>query len=108
MGRFKLIKQSCREEESEHICELARAGMSVACIAAEVFGTMPNRKPTKDSIRRVGYVLWYFEVRVTDYRNGRNKLGKSMISAICREANVVSAIRLAAGKQAAAFSRQAI
>jgi len=81
------------EPETEFILHLARAGMSYACIAQEVYGSK-----TDYHVKRVGYILAYEEVRVTDYRNGKNQTGRAMIAAIRREADVLGAIREAAGQ----------
>ena len=105
MTRLRLVKRMPVDEpEAEFIVNLARAGMSYACIAREVYG-----KATDYHVKRVGYILTYEEVKVTDYRNGvgKNSLGRAMITAIRREANIISAIRSAASKAAEAIRKTA-
>jgi hypothetical protein len=84
------------------VVDLAQAGMSYACIATEVYGTMANGQPSESSVKRVGYILAWEQVRVTDYRNARNPMGKSMVAAIRRGAKVIEHIRVASAKAAAA------
>jgi len=81
------------EPETDFILSLARAGMSYACIAQEVYG-----KKSEYHIRRVSYVLAWERVKVTDYRNGKNPMGRGMISAIRRDANILDAIKAAASQ----------
>lgn len=96
MTRLRLVKQMRVDEpETEFILQLARAGMSYACIAQEVYGSK-----TIYHINRIGYILAYEKVRVTDYRTGKNPTGRAMIAAIRRDADVIGAIRKAASLQA--------
>ena len=94
--RLRLMKHDVTEPETHRILELAKAGMSYALIAAEVYGTKANGEPTDISVRRIGYILSREGVGVTDYRNGHNSLGRAVIAAIRREANILQSIRSAA------------
>lgn len=95
MTRLRIAKRTRVDEpETDIILQLAKAGMSYACIAQEVYGNK-----TAYYIHRIGYILSYEEVKVTDYRNGRNSTGRAMIAAIRRGANVLASIRTAAQRQ---------
>ncbi len=103
--KFKIVRRSIRDEEVDQVIELANWGMSRKLIAKEVYGSTANREPTQGSLMRVHYILRDYEIRVTDYRNGRNKQGRALISAIRREAQVLDSIR-AASKNMAALARK--
>lgn len=96
MSRLKFVKQRIEEPETEMVIELAHAGMSYACIAREVWG-----EEGPSAVQRVGFILSWEGVRVRDYRNGRNQLGKTMIAAIRRGANLIGHIKAASVKAAA-------
>ena len=103
--KFQIVKRSIRDEEVEQVLDLADWGMSRKLIATEVYGGGEGDQPSKASLMRVHHILRDYGIRVTDYRNGRNKHGKAMISSIRREAHVLEAIR-AAGKEVAAVIRK--
>ena len=94
--KFKLIKQCIKDEEADQVIDLANWGMSRKLIASEVYGTQGNGEATHSSLMRVNHILATWDVRVTDYRNGKNKYGRSIIPAIRREADVLESIRVAA------------
>ena len=103
MSRFRLVKMmQVNQPETDFILTLARAGMSYSCIAKEVYG-----ESTESGIRRIGYILAWEGVKVTDFRNARNSLGRAMVSAIRREADILSAIRVASNRAAAAIRKTA-
>jgi hypothetical protein len=98
MTRLRLVKRMRVDDpETDMIVQLAKAGMSYKCIAQEAYGAS-----TDYHVARVGYILAWEEVKVTDYRNGKNQMGRAMIAAIRREADVLDAIRTAAGQAAEA------
>jgi hypothetical protein len=100
MSRIRLLPFKIKDPETEHVLELARAGMARKLIATEVYGTDPC------GLQRVHYILGRERTGVTEYRNGKNSLGRSVIAAIRREANIIGAIRQAAKRQSAAFKRK--
>lgn len=94
MTRLRIVKQMRVDgPETDFILHLAKAGLSYRCIAQEVYGSTSDYH-----ISRIGYILSWEEVRVTDYRNGKNSTGRAMIAAIRRDANILSTIRQAAGR----------
>lgn len=93
--KCQIVKRSIRDEEIEQVLDLADWGMSRKLIATEVYGGGDGHQPSKASLMRVHHILRDYGIRVTDYRNGRNKQGKAMISAIRREAYILEAIRAA-------------
>ena len=93
--KFKIVRRSIQEEEVDQVIELANWGMSRKLIAKEVYRSTANGEPTQGSLIRVRYILQDYEIRVTDYRNGRNKQGKALIGAIRREAHILDSIRAA-------------
>lgn len=93
--KFKLMKRSIKDQEVEHINDLAEMGMSHKCIAKEVYGTTSNGGASLNSLQRIQNLLSSQGIRVTDYRNAKNQHGKSVIAAIRREANVLESIRAA-------------
>lgn len=96
MSKLRLVKMmQVKKPETDFILSLANAGMSYACIAKEVYGAV-----TVSGVRRIGYILTWEAVRVTDYRNARNSIGRAMISAIRQKADVIAAIRAAVSKAA--------
>lgn len=98
--RLKLVKHKVKDQEWENVVALGNVGMSHKHIASEVYGDDDDA-----SVGRVRYILYMEETRVTDYRNGRNSMGRSMVAAIRREANVLSAIRKASGQQMEALKQ---
>jgi hypothetical protein len=107
MAKFKLIRRTIDDTEADHVLELAHAGMSRKLIATEVYGSDRNGEPLLSSMQRVHHILRWYGVRCTDYRNGKNKLGRAMIAAIRREADVTEAIRTATKQMAAALKKTA-
>ena len=94
--KFKIVRRSINEEEADQVIDLANWGMSRKLIAMEVYGTdSGSNEPHDSSLMRVNHILHDYGVRVTDYRNGRNKYGKATIAAIRREANILDSIRAA-------------
>lgn len=93
MAKLKFVKRTVVDSESDQIINMAQAGMSYHCIASEVYGTDKRGEPSDGCITRIGYILQREDVRVTDYRNARNSLGKAMINAIRRGANIIESIR---------------
>lgn len=91
--KLKLVKRTVVDSESDQIITMAQAGLSYNCIASQIYGTDKRGEPTTGSISRIGYILQREDIRVTDYRNARNSLGKAMISAIRRGANIIDSIR---------------
>jgi hypothetical protein len=106
MARLKLVARHLADEEWVYIVALADAGMSWKFIAKEVYGTQKNGEPSESSVLRVKYILQNEGTKVTDYRNGKNRLSRSMVSAIRKEADVLSAIRSATAETTAALKRQ--
>lgn len=104
--KFKLVKRAIRDEEADQVIDLAEWGMSRKLIAAEVYGNQGNGEPTPGSRMRVDHILRDYGIRVTDYRNGRNRNGKTMITAIRREANVLESIRAAQKEVVAGLTRK--
>ena len=102
MAKFHFIKRTVMESEVDHIIDLGRAGMACKCIAAEVYG-----EPTETSIRRVSHILGREEIRLTDYRMGRNQMGKAMISAIRNQVDIVNVIRAASKRITQALRKTA-
>jgi len=102
MTRLRIAKQTRVDgPETDFILHLAKAGMSYRCIAQEVYGSTSDYH-----VSRIGYILSYEEVKVTDYRNGKSPTGRAMIAAIRRDANVLSAIRQAASRVTGALKAQ--
>ncbi len=103
--KLKIVKHKVQDQEWEHVVALGTVGMSHKCIAAEVYGSIKDEEPSVSSLHRVAYILHMEETKVTDYRNGRNPTGRSMICAIRREANILEAIRKATGQTVAALKK---
>lgn len=93
--KFKIVKQSIKDEEVDQVLDLADWGMSRKLIAQEVYGSTASGEPAQGSLIRVHTILRDYGIRVTDYRNGKNHQGKVMISAIRQEAHVLESIRTA-------------
>jgi len=93
--KFKLIARSIQDHEADHVIDLGSMGMSRKLIASEVYGSNKKGECTHSSLMRVHHILRDYGIRVTDYRNGRNKEGKAVIAAIRREAEILPAIRAA-------------
>ena len=93
MTKLKLVKRTVVDSESDQIINMAQAGLSYSCIASQIYGTDKRGEPSSGSISRIGYVLQREEIRVTDYRNARNSVGKAMVNAIRRGANIIESIR---------------
>jgi len=104
--KFKLTARSIESEEVSHVIDLADMGMSRKLIAKEIYGSTSDEEPTPKSMMRVHHILRDYGVRVTDYRNGKNKHGKSVIAAIRRDSNILQSIRLS-GKMLNALIRKA-
>lgn len=108
MARFKIIHRSIEDLEADHVVELAHAGMSRKCIATEIYGSDRSGQPLRSSMHRVNHILSTWGIRCTDYRNGRNRLGRAMIGAIRREASeadLTTAIRALAKETANAMKK---
>lgn len=103
--KFKLIARNVKAEEWEHVLALAEAGMSRELIACEAYGTTKKGEATPGARSRVSHILREQGVGVTAYRNGRNKLGRAMIHAIRREADVIQSIRNATAETIAAMAK---
>jgi len=99
--KFKIVRRSIQSQEAEQVLDLADMGLSRKLIAKEVYGTDKSGEPTRGSLMRIHHILASWGVGVTSYRNGENKHGKAVISAIRREADIIVAIR-AAGKDVVA------
>ncbi len=105
--KFKIVRHhSIKEEEADQVIDLANWGMARKLIAIEVYGSTAIGEPTQGSLMRVHHILRDYGIRVTDYRNGRNRYGKATIAAIRREADVLGSIRAAQKEVAAALVRK--
>lgn len=93
--KFKLVRRSIQDQEADHVIDLANMGMSRKLIAKEVYGADSAGEASHSSLMRVHHILSSWQVRVSDYRNGKNKQGRAVIAAIRREADVLESIRAA-------------
>lgn len=94
--QFRLVKRSIEDAEAGHVEDLAAMGMSIKLIAEEVYGAGSSKN--SKVLHRVHHLLYSKQLRLSDYRNGRNKHGKAVIAAIRREANILDNIRAAVSK----------
>lgn len=97
---MRFVKYSVQDQEWGHVVALATVGMSHKCIATEAYGST-----SKSSLSRVRYILRMEGSSVINYRNGKNPTGRSMIVAIRRGGDVLSAIRKATANTVAALKR---
>lgn len=102
---IKIVSRSIQDAECDHVVELAMWGIARKMIAMEVYGTTKDGEPSERSLMRVHHILRAFEIGVTDYRMGRNKNGKTMLTAIRRETDIVDAIRVASKEVLAQFRK---